>query len=110
MGDLTKRSLMIRHGIPRDVSAQDLKAGGAVGDIIGHFVDAAGKPISHAINQRVIGLPIDELRRIKTVVVTSGGSNKTKVIAAALKGKLMDVLVCDEKTASAALDIFRQGA
>jgi lsr operon transcriptional repressor len=110
MGDLTKRSLMIRHGVPRDVSVQDLKAAGAVGDIIGHFVDADGKPISHAINQRVIGLPIDELRRIKTVVVTSGGTNKTKVIAAALRGKLMNVLVCDEKTASAALDIFRQGA
>lgn len=108
MGDLTKRSLMIRHGIPRDVSAQDLKAAGAVGDIIGQFVDAKGVPIDHPINQRVIALPIDELRRIKTVVVASGGSNKTKAIAAALTGKLMHVLVCDERTAAAALEIVRQ--
>ena len=105
VGDLSQRSLLIRYGLPADVSAASLQKAGAVGDIIGQFLDAQGRPVKHAINRRVLAPPIDSLARIATVVVASGGINKTAIIAAVLRAKLASVLICDEATAGAALKL-----
>jgi DNA-binding transcriptional regulator LsrR (DeoR family) len=105
VGDLSRRSLLIRYGLPRDVTIQELRAAGAVGDIMGQFLDAQGKPVGHPLNRRVIALPIDALRRIATVIVASGGANKVPILAAILRAKLCNVLVCDERSAQAALDL-----
>lgn len=105
VGDLTRKSLLIRNGLPRDVSVQDLRMAGAVGDIMGQFLDAEGRAVDHEINRRVIALPLAELRQIPTVIVASGGANKTRILAAILRAKLASVLVCDERTAAAALRI-----
>ncbi|WP_204314970.1 sugar-binding domain-containing protein, partial [Klebsiella pneumoniae] len=44
IGDLSRRSLLIRYGLPRDVTVDSLRAAGAVGDIMGTFLDAHGVP------------------------------------------------------------------
>jgi len=107
VGDLGKRSLLIRYGLPRDVPVAELRASGAVGDVMGQFLDAEGKPVDHPLNHRAIALPLQELKQIPTVVIASGGSNKVRIIAAVLRARLANVLVCDERTAAAALDIVR---
>jgi DNA-binding transcriptional regulator LsrR (DeoR family) len=105
VGDLSHRSLLIRYGLPPDVSAASLKKAGAVGDIIGQFLDANGQPIDHPLNQRVLAPGVAELSRIPFVVVASGGANKVAIIAAVLRARLASVLICDEDTASAALRV-----
>jgi DNA-binding transcriptional regulator LsrR (DeoR family) len=107
LGDLSTRSLLIRHGLPNDVSVNDLRAAGAVGDVLGQFLDAGGQPIRHAINDRVIGLPSARLAEVRNVVIAAGGRNKTAVIAAALRGGIPKVLISDEDTARAALSLVR---
>ena len=47
------------------------------------------------------------LRKIDTVIVASGGLNKTAVLAGVLRGKLCNVLIADEASARAALGIVR---
>jgi lsr operon transcriptional repressor len=106
IGDMTPRSLLIRNGLPRDVSVDDLKAKGAVGDVLGQFLDARGRPISHSINRRAIALPLDRLAKVKTVALIAGGANKTQIVAAALRGGVGHVLISDEKTVSAALSLI----
>lgn len=108
IGDLTARSLLIRNGLPSDVTAQDLSAAGAVGDILGQFVDGHGRPVDHPINRRVIALPLGALAKIPTVILASGGTNKAPVIAAVLRAGLVDVLVSDEGAIRAALDLLGQ--
>jgi DNA-binding transcriptional regulator LsrR (DeoR family) len=66
--------------------------------------------VSHAINDRVIALPIAALADIPKVILASGGLNKAPVIAAALRAGLVDVLISDEVTVVAALEIFRTSA
>ena len=105
LGDLSARSLLIRHGLPADVSVASLKAAGAVGDVLGQFLDARGLPIDHPINGRVIGLPSQQLASVRTVVLAAGGINKRAVIAAALRGGIPGVLISDEETARAALEL-----
>lgn len=108
VGDLSARSLLVRYGLPKDVPVTSLRKARAVGDIIGQFLDRDGKPVAHALNQRVVAPSLAELARIPTVVVASGGENKAPIIAAVLRAKLVSVLVCDEKTARAALRIFEE--
>jgi DNA-binding transcriptional regulator LsrR (DeoR family) len=107
VGDLSDRSLLIRYGLPRDVKPASLRRAGAVGDILGQFLDASGKPVDHPLNERVISPPLAVLAGIPTVIVASGGRNKAPIIAAVLRAKLVTVLVTDEETAVRALKLFR---
>jgi lsr operon transcriptional repressor len=106
LGDLSQRSLLVRHGLPSDVSADALRAAGAVGDVLGQYLDAKGKPINHGINRRAIAPSLDRLGKIPTVMLIAGGLNKAAIIAAVLRGGLGGVLVTDEKAAAAALALI----
>jgi DNA-binding transcriptional regulator LsrR (DeoR family) len=108
VGDLTERSLLMRYGLPKDVSIDALVAAGARGDILAQFINRAGRPIDHPINGRAIALPLDSLRSVPNVVLSSGGINKTEAIAAVLRSGLCKVLVCDEDTARAAMILAGQ--
>lgn len=103
-GDLSERSLMVRYGLPGDVRVEELATAGAVGDMLGQFIDRGGEAIAHPINRRAIALPLDDLRKIPTVILASGGINKAEVIAATLRGKLASVLITDEDAAAAVLE------
>lgn len=107
VGDLSRRSLLIRYGLPKDVTVESLRAAGAVGDIMGTFLDQRGQPIKHPVNKRVIALPIEMLRKVDTAIVASGGLNKTAILAGVLRARLCNVLVSDEASARAALGILR---
>lgn len=107
IGDLSLRSLLIRYGLPRDVTTDQLVALGAVGDILGQFYDADGQVIDHPLNLRAIALPLSALSRIPTVVLASGGQNKVPAIAGALKARIATVIICDEDTARTARDLAR---
>lgn len=78
-----------------------------MGDIIGQFLDRHGKPVKHALNLRVVAPSLEELARIPTVIVASGGENKAPIIAAVLRAKLLSVLICDEQTARTALKLYQ---
>jgi DNA-binding transcriptional regulator LsrR (DeoR family) len=106
VGDLSRRSLLMRYGLPRDVTVESLRAAGAVGDIMGTFLDVRGEPVRHALNKRVIAMPIDMLRKVATVIVASGGLNKTAILAGVLHSRLCTVLVSDEASARAALAVL----
>jgi len=107
VGDVTKRSMLVRYGLPEDVGIRELRAAGAVCDIIGQFIDADGKAIDHPLNRRAIALPLTELTRVPTVVFAAGGRHKVHAIAAVLRGGYGSVFVSDEATARAAAALAR---
>ncbi len=104
VGDLTLKSLLVRDGLPRDVAAEDLLRIGAVGDILGYFIDADGQPVDHPITKRVVGISPYELRGRSNVILAAGGQHKVAVISAALKTGIFDTLVSDERTARSILE------
>lgn len=107
IGDVTKQSMLVRYGLPEDVGIKELRAAGAVGDIIAQFIDHRGRPIEHPLNRRAIAMPLRDLPRVKTVVFAAGGRHKVRAIAAVLRGDFGSVLVSDETTARAAAAIAR---
>ena len=108
IGDVTRRSMLIRYGLPHDVGIRELRDAGAVGDIIGQFIDANGRPIDHPLNRCAIALPLADLSDATTVVFAAGGAHKVRAIAAVLRGGFASVIVCDETTARAAAALARR--
>ncbi len=90
--------LMSRGTIISQQVLDELKTAGAVGDISLRFFDEQGRFIRHPINDRVIGLEVNNIRKIPRVVALAGGSEKTQAVRGALKSGLIDVLITDEKT------------
>jgi lsr operon transcriptional repressor len=103
-GDLSTRSLLMRDGLPADVSTNELRAMGAVGDVLGTVLDAQGRPIAHPINDRVIGIGLPDLARIPNVILAAGGLHKVPIVRALLGLGLVDTFVTDELTAAAVLE------
>jgi DNA-binding transcriptional regulator LsrR (DeoR family) len=99
VGDLTERSLMIELGLVGPDDAKTLKAAGAVGDLLGHYLDETGRDVDHPLNRRVISLSLDDLGRVKRVILVSGGLYKADIIRAVLRRGLVHELVTDEATA-----------
>ena len=81
----------------------ELVAAGAVGDIALRFFDINGSPVSTSLDERVLGISIDQLRRTQRVVAVAGGAKKVEAIRSALRADLIDVLVTDTGTAEALL-------
>ena len=103
VGDLTSASMLVRDGLPGDIRVDELAEAGAVGDMLGYFVDAGGALVDHPVNRRVIGISPLELRDMPNVILAAGGAHKTAVVAAALRSGVFDVVVTDEATATAVL-------
>lgn len=83
---------------------RELDARGAVGDICLRFFDNEGVPVSTPLAERVIGMSLDELKRVNRVVGIAGGGRKTAAIRGALAGKWINVLITDRRTAEQLLE------
>lgn len=98
VGNVSDHNLMLALGIV-DREAAALRAAGAVGDVLGNWLDAAGRPVDHPLNRRTVALGLDDLARIPSVVLASGGSYKFEIIRAALRRRCINVLITDEALA-----------
>ncbi len=103
-GDLSTRSLLMRDGLPSDVTMEELIALGGVGDVLGTVIDAEGCPLDHPINERIIGIGFDDLARIPNVILAAGGVQKVPVNRAILSRGVVNTFVTDEASARALLD------
>ena len=106
-GDLSMRSLLMRDGLPSDVMMEDLVALGGVGDVLGTVIDAEGRALDHPINERIIGIGLDDLAKIPNVILAAGGAHKIAVNRALLKRGFVNTFVTDEASARALLEVDR---
>ena len=98
-------SSLVAAGCITEAERDDVAARGAVGNLLGRFVGADGRPVDHPLNARAIGLPPAEIAGIPARVLCAGGPRKSDAIAAALASGAATALVTDEATAEAVLAI-----
>jgi DNA-binding transcriptional regulator LsrR (DeoR family) len=82
----------------------ELRAAGAVGDIGGRFFDSLGRQVVHELNDRLIGLTLDEIEGIGARVAAAAGDEKDAALLAALRATLVTVLITDAGMAQRLLD------
>ncbi len=73
----------------------EVRSQGAVGQILQRFIDSEGRPIKTPLDDLVVGVSLDQIRKAGERILIAGGSSKYKPIAAALAGKWIDTLVTD---------------
>jgi deoxyribonucleoside regulator len=100
VGLIGPKGLLWKSGYLSKHDTANLKEAGAVGAICGRFFDANGRECWNELDDRTIGLTLDELRKIKHKIGVGVGQEKVDGIFGALKGKLLNVLVTDEDTAA----------
>jgi len=72
--------------------------GGAVGDILGRIINEQGEEMELFFNQRMISIPLEQLKKIPKRLGIGGGQHKFRSVKAALDGGLINYLVTDYKT------------
>lgn len=96
IGSLEPSQLLRESGNALPEADRDtLRAAGAVGDICLRFFDEHGAPVHSGVDERVMGIDVDELRAIPRRVGVAGGARKHSAIRAALLGGWVNVLVTD---------------
>ncbi|AVA24935.1 sugar-binding transcriptional regulator [Rhizobium sp. NXC24] len=105
IGAVEPSELLARSGnIFSSRELADLADAGAVGDISLRFFDGKGKPVKTPLDERVIGISLDELAKVDRVIALAGGEKKTAAIAGALRIGVIDTLVTDKFTAQRLID------
>jgi len=99
VGDISQRSYLISTALPREVSIEDLTAAGAVGDLLGRFLDRDGAEIALPLNARTIGVDLETLASIPEKILAAAGRHKVDIIRAVARRRLIDTLVTDDVTA-----------
>ena len=67
--------------------------------MLGNYVDVDGRRLESPETARLVGLGLDELRAIDTVVVVVSETEKPFAILGVLRTGIVDVLVVDEANA-----------
>lgn len=92
-------SSMVRAGYLDAESAENLQVSGIVGDICARQYDAYGYVVEKELNNRIIGIDLQELHEIDQVIGVAGGQAKAKTILGALRGGHVNVLITDDSAA-----------
>ena len=103
VGSFSRDNPIADFGFIRSHEWDELEAAGAVGDILGHFINTDGKLVDHPINRRACSLPLEDLAAIPNIVMVSGGREKEAALSAALKFLKVTTLVTDEDGARSLL-------
>ncbi len=78
-------------------SRKELLDQGAEGYLCAHFFDQDGQFIQHPINDNIIGIKTESIRK-NNIVLIAGGLTKCRAIHSILKGGYVNTLVSDDKT------------
>lgn len=104
LGTMAHDSVLVESGYLTIAQIDDLKARGAVGDILGRFVDQDGAIVDAELDGRTLGLRPDALRRKAHAIAVATGVTKHKIIRACLQAGFINVLVIDEMLAGRLLE------
>jgi central glycolytic genes regulator len=111
VAQIVRRARIAVHGIGeayemarrRRVDArtiQVLQDGGAVAESFGYYFNRSG----HVVHRMpTVGLRLEDIQQMETVIAVAGGASKAEAIAAVLKNGQEDVLIIDEAAAQAIL-------
>lgn len=104
---LSEKSTYFSLGPSAPADPDGLARSGAAGELVAHLIGTDGALSDYDLNQRVVGLTLDEFRSIALSIGISAGIRKVEPIASVLRGGFLDVLATDEKTGTRVLESLK---
>ena len=77
----------------------------AVGDVCMRFFDQLGNKCCHELNELIMGITLETLKTVRTVICIARGTHKANAILGALNSEIPNVLITDRETAKMILEI-----
>ncbi len=99
--DLGPESSYVKYGLISTEEIEYLMSRSIVGDVNLDFLNMKGEHVPNRIYDRVIALPISEIKKIQNVVGIAFGVRKSEIARAVLRGNILDVLIIDRELAEA---------
>lgn len=96
---------VVRSGIltPDEIAAQ--RAKGAVGVICGRLIDGDGRPVLSAVEDRMIGVSLEQMRGKDMALLVAAGAGRARPARAAMIGGFVTHLATSTRVAEALLDM-----
>ena len=76
---------------------------GAVGDIVARHFTLQGNQLLTPLDDRILGISLEQLRTAQTIMAVAGGIEKTQAVLGALRTHLITDLFLDQELAQAVL-------
>ena len=92
-------SILVDSGYLGVDDVTELVGRGAVGDVLGRFIDAEGRIVDRDLDERTVGLGLDELRAAGSSLAVVAGEGKHAVARAVVASGLCTTIITDEATA-----------
>ncbi len=92
-------SSLVRAGFISREESEEIRRKGAVGHSCGIHFDINGNILPTQLNDRIVGICIEDLRRIPEVMLAACGSIKANAILGALRSGVFHTLTTDEAAA-----------
>lgn len=109
LGDMNENSYMVQLGwfTPQEITNASMHQG-VIGEIAGYgFFDIQGRPVDTVMNDRVIGLSIEELRSIPCVIAIASENTKAMAILGALRSGVVDIIATSASNARTVLNLLQ---
>ena len=104
IGNPFQHSTIVEMGYLAEEELENLRKANIVGDIGSKYIRKDGQEADHTINQKSIGIELDDLKKIDRVIGVAAGIHKVESILAVLKGGYIDILITDDQTARAMIE------
>lgn len=98
VGQINMNSTTVKAGTLDNEDIQRLIEAGAVASVCTSYLDSQGKIIDDDLNERSIGLTLNQLKKCRTIALATGKS-KVESIKAALTSGYIDVFITNLDTA-----------
>jgi deoxyribonucleoside regulator len=105
VGESGEQSTLINAGYFLESDMDILRSNKTVGDICSRFIDINGKITNEELNDRTIGIELSHLIEKEYGILIAGGNKKVDGIYGALRGHYANILITDQYTAKALLDM-----
>ncbi|TWF52077.1 sugar-binding transcriptional regulator [Neorhizobium alkalisoli] len=98
-GDIGPHSTSLSEGFISKTELERLISAGCVCDTMFNFLDEDGRSVDHALNDRVMSVDLDTLKKAKHIVLSSGGAHRAIAIRATITRVGCNTLITDESAA-----------
>ena len=103
-GLVTSSSVLVDSGYISSKEIATLVSKGAIGDVVGRYIDADGNIVDHELDERTVGISLEALRAAPLAIAVIAGEQKHDVCSAVVRSGLCTVLITDEDNARYVLE------